>query len=1083
MSVRRLWLGVLTVFCALFAVYVFGSVAALAAAPEAPGPVSVSPVGATRATVHGVLSPNAEGHPGTYEFLYKKVSLTCEGESHAPESPGLMLGFEHEEVAEGLTGLEPNTEYAVCLLARNSKGEESVGPVTTFTTAPVLEAPMTKEPATGVTATTATLEGVLNPGSPGEAGTYEFLYRASTTECQGAGGSGGSALGGAKEAVTAQVSGLLPSTVYSFCLLARNGAGETAVGPPVKFTTSALPPVMEGVSFADVGSSSATLSGRVDPGGLVSSYRFEYSSDGVHWTKTPQPPGSVSGQTDTSISTHLNGLQPGTTYDFRLVVSSSDGTAESTEASFSTLQLEILGLPDNRGYEMVSPLTNADSNVYEPFNYDNSLSEESTPLPFQTAADGDAIVYVAGPSATSGSGSEGREARNEYLAARSPSGGWSAVNITPPAASVFEEPLYEAFSNDLSVGILDWNGLEPLTAGALGGEYNVLYTRTSGDGSYHPLFTTTPPKRTPQQFEAYEVQHRESVNGLVYAGASSNFEHVLFEANDALTKVAEASPPEQDENDLYDSVAGQPYLVNVPPGGAPAPNAVFGAPVASPHDESIKGGFFNEIPREAAPDFSHVISEDGSRVFWTTLEVGEEEHELPKALYVRENDTQPESPLGEKGECTVPADACTVLIAEGARFWTATPDGSKVLYRKAGDLYEYDVNTDQSTDLTPGGGVIGVTATSEDLSYVYFVAKGALAPGAEPRECNAREARGEFEKQEPEDPAFGCNLYVLHEGEPVRFIARLSSRDNEVEPLQVSGDWRPGLGNRTAEATSDGAHLVFMSVANLTGYESEGLPEVYVYDAEGAGRLFCASCKQSGEPPMLASAKQLLRYSAFLQPSNSNTYIPRWMSANGTRVFFDSIDALVPQDTNGLLDVYEWEQDGTGSCTEASGESVSESADKREKGCIYLLSGGTSTDNSFFADASVSGEDVFMVTRAQLVPQDQDENFNMFDARVGAGPPPTPPQCTGTGCQGVPGAPPVFATPSSVTFNGVGNFSGPVTTAVKGKAKTPTRAQKLARALRACGKQSKRKRTVCEAQARKHYGAGSKAKRSAKGRK
>ena len=35
-------------------------------------------------------------------------------------------------------------------------------------------------------------------------------------------------------------------------------------------------------------------------------------------------------------------------------------------------------------------------------------------------------------------------------------------------------------------------------------------------------------------------------------------------------------------------------------------------------------------------------------------------------------------------------------------------------------------------------------------------------------------------------------------------------------------------------------------------------------------------------------------------------YQPRYLSDNG-RVFFDSSDALVPQDTNGLEDVYEYE--------------------------------------------------------------------------------------------------------------------------------------------------------------------------------
>ena len=109
---------------------------ALAAAPEAPETLNPGPVDATEATLHGILNPNATApsEAGTYEFLYKKASPTCEGESKAPASPGVSLGIEHEAVSEPVQGLTRDTEYTVCLLARNSKGEATVGPPVTFTT-------------------------------------------------------------------------------------------------------------------------------------------------------------------------------------------------------------------------------------------------------------------------------------------------------------------------------------------------------------------------------------------------------------------------------------------------------------------------------------------------------------------------------------------------------------------------------------------------------------------------------------------------------------------------------------------------------------------------------------------------------------------------------------------------------------------------------------------------------------------------------------------------------------------------------------------------------------------------------------
>ncbi len=507
---------------------------------------------------------------------------------------------------------------------------------------------------------------------------------------------------------------------------------------------------------------------------------------------------------------------------------------------------------------------------------------------------------------------------------------------------------------------------------------------------------------------------------------------MLFEANDALTGNAVEGSTE--ENNLYLSVDGQLNLVNVlPDGSSSEANATFGGP-------PIGGGGGEP---STFPDFSHVISTDGSRVFWTQLSSG--------ALYVRENPGQPQSPL-EGERCTVPADACTVLVSEGGRFWTATADGSKVFFTK-GDLYEYDVEDGMTTDLTPGVEVQGVIGASENGEYIYYV-------------NTANE------------------LELWHNG-TATVITQLSEGDGEkVGPywgeFGPRGDWTSGIGTRTAEVTPDGLGVVFMSKESLPvagfpdGYRNEGMEEVYVYEAEG-GQLFCASCNPSGEPPERnQETEEAFRgraAAAFLPISYSHTYAPRVISEGGGRVFFDSTEPLVAQDTNGKQDVYEWERDGLGSCREADG-------------CIYLLSGGTSGSASWLLDASSSGEDVFVISRADLASDDPYEGFAVFDARVGGAQPVVAPQCTGSGCQGVPPAAPIFATPASVTFAGVGNF--PVPSSVSGsvkskpKARVLTRAQKLTRALRACRKRRGRSRSVCEARARGRYGVGSGAKGSAR---
>jgi hypothetical protein len=998
------------------------------ATPEAPEATAVTERKATTATLNGVVDPLKEGEPGHYRFLYKQSASECTGGAETPEETA--AGSSPQPVSAAITGLEPGKPYTFCVKAINALGEATLSTPTTFKTAIPPEPPEALKPEP-LTAYTATLRGVLNPKAEGDPGTYEFHYRASATECEGEGEKGapeppGAALGKKEETVSTAVTGLLPNTQYTVCLRAENTAAEGVVGPPLTFTTPVGAPNVEAESFSNVGSSSATLHAQVNAGGSLASYHFEYGPTAGYGSDTPLA-SLGSGSTGVSVLAQLGELQPDTVYHFRVVATNAGNeTTRGADATFTTLPVGVLGLPDNRGYEMVSPMANQNGNVYvqDGFNFGVGID---TVMPFQASVDGSAVAYV-GDSSSSGNGNVGNGGGNQYLATRAPAGGWTAADITPPGST---SPFYEAFSNDLSIGILNSSDPTPLAPGAPTGTGNVLYWRASSDGSYHTLFTATPPnKRFLTAFRVFGYAQQ----GLAFAGASSDLSHLLFEANNALTLNAVDGGEEQ--NNLYDSFGGQLRLVNVLPNGTSEANATFGSP----------GG--------GVPDFSHAISTDGSRIFWSALNGSALKGEgQPKALYVRENDGQPQSPLDAKGKCMVPTDACTVQVdasqgpgaGGGGVFWTASTDGSKVFFTdesrltgnstaasSAPDLYEYNVETGELTDLTVDrnvsehANVQGVVGASEDGSYVYFVATGVLASGATSENC------------ESGSPSTGCNLYVRHEG-VTTFIATLSGADNAAEPFRFGatfGDWQPGLGQRTAEVTPDGRHIAFMSAQSLTHYPNNRNQEVYVYDA-GTARLACASCNPSGRSPNAGL------FVASVTPGFSDTYQHRWISDDGTRVFFDSSEALVPQDTNGLLDVYEWEQNGAGSC-------------RRSGGCIYLLSGGTSKDGSVFADASASGNDVFIVTRAQLVPQDHLETFKLYDARVNAPQLLSPPACSGTGCQGVPPAPPIFATPSSVTFNGAGNFPPPPAVKPPLKCKKGF-VKKHSKCVKAKGKKKKKK--------------------------
>jgi hypothetical protein len=76
----------------------------------------------------------------------------------------------------------------------------------------------------------------------------------------------------------------------------------------------------------------------------------------------------------------------------------------------------------------------------------------------------------------------------------------------------------------------------------------------------------------------------------------------------------------------------------------------------------------------------------------------------------------------------------------------------------------------------------------------------------------------------------------------------------------------------------------------------------------------------------------------------------------------------------------------------------------------------------------------------------------------------------GEACHGIPAGTPSLLTPGTVSFNGAGN----ITPAPPAKQKSLTKAQKLARALASCRKRykhSRKRRTTCEKQAHRAYGA------------
>ncbi len=724
-------------------------------------------------------------------------------------------------------------------------------------------------------------------------------------------------------------------------------------------------PIVEAESASEVKQTTAQMHGTINPKGSTARYVFEYLTDAAYGEAGETfagageaPIGGAEaggGSEGIAVGAMLTGLTPDTGYHFRLIATSKCSQSEPEKVcedagvggTFHTYAPEPAGLPNGRVYELISP---AEKHGGQVLPADPTISScgpiECKPgsayrhFPMQAAPSGNAIVYEG--TAFSESGTAVIE--NEYIARRDPNTGWTTTNLTPPLLQSKGGQGFKAFDAGLNEGVLEQ--ISPALSPEAPADYANLYRQpTLTPLSVDPFLTTAPPSRQPGNGAG-----RFRVN---YAGGSADLSRLFFEANDAL--VPEALDGGESKNNLYELSGGELHLVNFAPGDT---ETVLGAVFGS--GQLLKSGNNNNF----SFDFSNTISNDGSRVFWSS-ESGQ--------VYVRIGGSE------------------TRKLEAPGKFLTASSDGSSVLLN---DGCLYDVAVEACQDLTGGsGGFQGIAGQSDDLSHIYFVDTAVLT--------------GEEENDQGDKAQAGQNnLYAWNEG-VTRYIATLVSADN-----QSTGTWQAAPAARTAEASPAGRFLAFLSRTPLTGYDNTGpcesdheggfvealCPEAFLYDS-ATGELHCASCNPSNARPLGWTVLRVI----FEVPGSIDQ--PRYLTDSG-RLYFDSEDSLVPADTNhGAEDVYQFEAPGTGTCV-------------REEGCVSLVSAGRGGADSNFLAIDEDATNVFFTTRDRLLPVDKDELVDLYDAREAGGfafESESPPSvCSGETCQPPPPSIPPQALPSSV---------------------------------------------------------------------
>jgi hypothetical protein len=684
------------------------------------------------------------------------------------------------------------------------------------------------------------------------------------------------------------------------------------------------------------------------------------------------------------VTAEVGSLEADTTHSFRLSTTNDVGTTLGDRKTFRTFpttepvtqdcanadrrsELHAQFLPDCRAYEMVSPVDKNGGNVIPMYSRTRA------------ADDGNALSFI---SPTASDLSSGTEFASDFLAERTGqlgTTGWITHGITPlqdplTAEKVFgAQPLYVGeMSSDLTKGVYlateQLHGYESANAVGIMNLYLRQDLRASGAGTYVHL--TEP--FAPRQPSFDPTDDKETLRG-----ASQDFTKVVFDATVALT----ADAPDNHQVKAYESVSDGTLRLagRIPTTGDFCDDS--NGPVCEPAQQS------NPSPPNINKGVraSHIVSPDGSHVLFSVPGPS-------GGVFVRIN-----------GTSTVKLNASEKPVPDGPgvnhNFWAASVDGSRVFFDtdeqlreededSAIDFYMYDFDrpsgdrlTLVSKDSELDGNVADTSyaiGASDTGDYFYFWSNDRLVPSS-----SSSGAPG---------------IYVWHEGD-LSYIGSefggaaalqsnsLTAATDESEIIQqvrVTPDGTRLLfsANRLAEFEGHGFSGYENVVPDIAGFGcAHGCTEYLLYDADEE-KLKCVTCNPHEAPsirPEIYPFSELGEISERGVAAGSD-HINRPLSDDGQFLFFNTIEALVPRDTNGVIDAYEFDT---------------------QSNQFALLSTGTSPLPSYFVEASPSGDDVFIATNQALSSRDLDTARDFYDVRIGGGlpePAAVPAPCAGDSC-------------------------------------------------------------------------------------
>jgi hypothetical protein len=779
----------------------------------------------------------------------------------APCEPDPGAAGDGVAVSAEATGLTAHTTYHYRLVITTAAGSAQGEDAGFVASAPPSA---TTKPASSVGNTEATLNASVNPNG-GADGDCRFQY-VSELAFQSTGytdlSSGGTAAcvpdpGSATSPVlvSAQLDNLVPGTAYRFRVVETTDGGS-AEGQSEQFATSSRP-LVETTGSPVRTATTARLEARVDPFGVAASYHFEYGAGpcSVNSCTATESHSAGVGNETRFVSQWITGLQPDTTYHYRVVADNGnpDGPSFGEDMTLTTLPSDVQlnhgrfpGPPgSDRAYEQVS-IPDSGGN---PVNVTWAISP-----------DGDRVIYsLAGGSPASTNGTAASK-----LYAQRTAGGWHSSSLSPPRGTADTYEWLYAPSSDFSRFV-----------GFAVGE--ALVNRGS-------LWRIAPGTDPAELFPA--------------PSKSTDFFAISDDASRVVTAAKgsfDPAHPTPTGYQIFDVSSGTPHLLSLMPDGS-TPSCGVKDPEAND---------FDGLTAYAGTQ-QHWLSADGSVAFFPSKG---DACNGPTQLYMRDIEAG-ETRLVSGPTVSGPTCSSGFLRStpDAVFFWTPTrlvaddtepPLGAcGAAVPSDGDVYRYDLGSGELRCVTcvalgrdadvpvvtnaPGASLTSV-AVAANGSRVYFRSFNQLLPGA---------------------------------SIPGIYRVEVGSGDLAYVAPAASVDWGGAMVGANSAVSADGSTLVFRGSGSglnaLGGSDNGGTRQYYRYDDRDRS-LVCVSCPTDGSAPRAGVSG---RTSTSIDTiTNGVTYGGDPLSADGSLFAFTTPTALDPADQNTArpgadpatgTDVYEW---------------------------------------------------------------------------------------------------------------------------------------------------------------------------------